>query len=878
MKPPLPINEAERIQTLNSYCVLDTQSEEVFDNLTKLVASICEVPIALISLVDESRQWFKSSVGIKAQETSREVAFCAHAILNPDEILEVTDAQIDPRFSENPLVKENPKIRFYAGAPLVAPNGMALGTLCAIDTKPRKLNDYQKSSLRYLSNTVINQLELQKTLALLRSAELRLQSENIVLQSELQQEVIERYQLEVNSRKILDAAFDAVITVNQDLRLIYFNNEAAFIFGYPLNEQMNSNFYKLILPSDVYENIKNDVAKFLKTHISSYIGKRIEVMARHADGSDIPIEFSLIGIKHQNSYHFNSFIRDLSFKNKSLEEVRFSTMSSSGIEAIAITDVEMRILRVNQAFMDMTGYSPVDVIGSKPHIFESSEHEDDFYSDILNKMNANGSWVGEVWGKRKNGETFPQHLTITRLKDSNDAFVNYSFSFSDISQAKKSTEDILALAFYDPLTKLPNRRLLIDRLKQALETSTRTGLKGAVIFIDLDNFKTLNDTLGHDAGDLFLQNVANRLQTCIRKVDTLARIGGDEFVIILEGLGGLGQIPSKQVALVANKILDAINTPCELIGNKTQISTSLGATLFNNHSESIDELLKQADIAMYQAKKAGRNTYRFFDQNMQKDISSRVTLENALRGAIENNQFELYYQQQIDHNNKPIGAEALIRWNHPTLGIILPGKFIPLAEEVGLIQSIGEWVLDTAFTELKRWEELPHAKNQTISINISATQFQRLDFVESIQALIKSKAIDSSKIKLELTESILLNDINDCVMKTNDLRKFGIEFSLDNFGTGYSSLSCLTQLPLSELKIDQSLTQNINVPSHLDGVTIETILVMAKNLGLRVIAEGVETIEQRSFLERRGCYAFQGFLFGKPLPRNEYDVSIKKRV
>lgn len=875
MKPSIPLNEAERLQTLNSYCVLDTQSEEIFDDLTVLIASICGVPIALISLVDESRQWFKSRVGINASQTPRDIAFCAHAILNPNEILEVSDALIDKRFSDNPLVTGDPKIRFYAGAPLVAPNGLSLGTLCVIDTKPRKLNYHQKFSLVYLSKVVINQLELHRSLALLRSAELRLKSNNIVLESELQQEVMERYHLEVNSRRILDSAFDAVITVNQDLRLTYFNQEAASLFGYSLNEQMNGDIYILILPSDIYKNIKKDITKFLKTQVSSYVGKRIELVARQADGSDIPIEFSLIGLKNQNGYFFNAFIRDLSLKKKSIEEIRFATMSYGSKEAFVITDAEMKILRVNQAFVDITGYSPNEVIGTKPHILHSSEHEDDFYLGILNTIHTEGTWAGEVWDKRKNGETFPQHLIVTGVKDASEDVVNYVFSFSDITESKKAAKDIFDLAFYDPLTSLPNRRFLMDKLRQALSTSARSGLQGALIFIDIDNFKTLNDTLGHDFGDLFLQDVAKRLKASIRKVDTLARLGGDEFVIILEGLGKLGLMPSTQIELVASKILTAIGTTFELNGNIVNISCSIGATLFKNHLNKIEDLLKQADIAMYQAKKAGRNTYRFFDKHMQENISQRATLENALHGAIKNNQFELHYQQQVDSNYRIIGAEALIRFKHPALGNIPPSEFIPLAEEIGLILPIGKWVLETATSDLKRWADLPHLKNQTIAINISALQFHSPDFVEDIQALIKRKDIDPTKLKLELTESIVLSDINDCILKMNALKANGIEFSLDDFGTGYSSLSYLTQLPLSFLKIDQSFVRKLNINSHLDYVIVETILAMAKTLGLTVIAEGVETREQRDFLEKHGCPSFQGYFFGKPLLLKDYEESVK---
>jgi diguanylate cyclase (GGDEF)-like protein/PAS domain S-box-containing protein len=878
MKAPIPANEAARLQTLDNYCVLDTQSEEVFDELTKLAASICGVPIALISLVDESRQWFKSRVGINASETPRDIAFCAHAILRPSELLEVVDAQLDNRFVDNPLVTGDPKIRFYAGAPLVAPNGLSLGTLCVIDTVPRKLNDHQKFALDYLSKVVINQLELHKSLALLRSAELKLKSHNIVLESELQQEVMERYQVEVNSRQVLDAAFDAVITVNQDLRLTYFNYEAAVLFGYSLNEQMNGDIYKLILPSELYKNLKKDIAIFLKNHVSSYVGKRIEILARHADGSNIPIEFSLIGLKHKNGYFFNAFIRDLSTKRKSIEDLRLSNLVYGGQEAIIITDVDMKILRVNQAFIDITGYMPEEVVGTRPHILHSSEHDENFYLGILHAINTGSFWEGEIWDKRKNGETFPQHLIITAVKDSNKVVANYVISFSDITERKKAATDIYNLAFYDPLTNLPNRRFLMDKLLQALETSSRSGLQGALIFIDLDNFKTLNDTLGHDLGDLLLQNVANRLKASIRKVDTVARLGGDEFVIILEGLGELGLIPSTQIELVANKILATISTPYRLSGHTLHITTSIGATLFNNHFEKMDELLKQADIAMYQAKKAGRNTYRFFDPNMQENIRVRATLENALRHAIKNNEFELHYQRQVDGNYQPIGAEALIRWKHPSLGMIPPSEFIPMAEENGLIIPIGQWVLETACSELKRWIDLPYAKNQTIAVNVSAIQFHSPDFVEDVRALIKRTGINADKLKFEMTESLVLNNVNDSIVKMNALKEMGIQFALDDFGTGYSSLSYLSQLPLTFLKIDRSFVQNVIVNRRVDGVIVETIIGMAKSLGLEVIAEGVETIEQRDFLEQHGCPMFQGYLFGKPMAVKDYEATLKQSL
>ncbi|OIQ86764.1 cyclic di-GMP phosphodiesterase Gmr [mine drainage metagenome] len=444
-------------------------------------------------------------------------------------------------------------------------------------------------------------------------------------------------------------------------------------------------------------------------------------------------------------------------------------------------------------------------------------------------------------------------------------------TIQDITQRKIAEDEIRRLAFYDPLTRLPNRRLLMDRLNQALASSARSGRSGALLFIDLDNFKTLNDTLGHDIGDLLLQLVSRRLTACVREGDTVARLGGDEFVVMLEDLGEHALEAAAQTETIGEKILAALNQPYPLGPHNHHSTPSIGATLFKTHELAMDELLKQADIAMYQAKKAGRNTLRFFDPQMQANITARAALEEGLRHALANNQFELHYQLQATHDGWAVGAEALIRWQRPETGLVSPLMFIPLAEETGLILPLGQWVLETACDQIKRWEGSLHTRHLQLAINVSARQFHQVDFVQRVRLAIDRTGIQPDRLKLELTESLVLDDIDETIRRMHALREVGVRFSMDDFGTGYSSLSSLKKLPISQLKIDQSFVRDIT--NDPDGaIIVQTIIAMAINLGMEVIAEGVETEEQRAFLEQHGCPLCQGYLFGKPMPAEQFEA------
>lgn len=553
---------------------------------------------------------------------------------------------------------------------------------------------------------------------------------------------------------------------------------------------------------------------------------------------------------------------------------RIAAIAFESQEGMLVTDANANIIKVNRAFSSITGFSSEEVLGKNPHLLSSGQHSKAFYTELWHSVDSTGAWQGEIWNKRKNGDVYPEHLTITAVKNSNGDTTNYVATLTDITMSKAAAEEIQHLAFYDPLTRLPNRRLLVDRLNQALVASARNGSGGAILFLDLDHFKTLNDTLGHEVGDLLLQQVANRLCACVREGDTVARLGGDEYVVMLEHLNEQTIEAAAQAEVVGEKILSTLNQPYKLADHEYHSTPSIGVALFGNEVQSQEELLKHADIAMYQAKKAGRNTLRFYDPEMQTAIHNRVSLESDLRKALELQQFHLYYQIQVDSMLRPTGAEALIRWIHPQRGLVSPFQFIPLAEETGLILSIGQWVLENACAQVKAWEENIQTRELTLSINVSAKQFRQADFAAQVKNAIHYHGINPRLLKLELTESVLLDNIDETILTMNALKEIGIHFSLDDFGTGYSSLQYLRRLPLNQLKIDQSFVRDILTDSSGQAI-VRTIIAMAESLELDVIAEGVETEQQQQLLLKKGCMNYQGFLFGKPVPIEQFEAALK---
>ena len=567
-----------------------------------------------------------------------------------------------------------------------------------------------------------------------------------------------------------------------------------------------------------------------------------------------------------------TYFRD---SQKVAADTRIAATAFESQEGMIITDGNNLILRANQAASIITGYSIEELLGKNPHLLSSGRHDVHFYTSMWDSINNTGAWKGEIWNRRKNGEIYPEYLTITAVKDSDGIVTNYVGTISDQTKNKEAADKIKQLAYFDALTQLPNRQLLTDRLQQALASSVRSNREGALLFIDLDNFKSLNDTLGHEIGDMLLQQVARRLQSCVREGVTVARFGGDEFVVMLDNLNERALDAAEEVKAVGQKILVSLNQPFQLAMYKHHSTPSIGATLFSEHKNSIDELMKQAEIAMYQAKKEGRNTLRFFDPQMQDTINFRSALEGELRIAIEQQQFQLYYQIQMDNHNHPLGAEALIRWIHPERGAVSPVQFIPLAEETGLIVPIGQWVLETACAQLKLWQQEALTSELVLSVNVSVKQFRQTNFVDQVREAVQRHTIFANLLKLELTESMLLENIDDIIATMTGLKEIGVQIALDDFGTGYSSLQYLKRLPIDQLKIDQSFVRDIAV-DYSDKVIVRTIIAMAYSLNLDVIAEGVETDEQLQFLISTDCLHYQGYFFGKPVPIDQFENELKR--
>ena len=567
-------------------------------------------------------------------------------------------------------------------------------------------------------------------------------------------------------------------------------------------------------------------------------------------------------------------VQDVTEREILAEQGRIANVAFETQEAIIVTDRNANIIRVNRAFEETTGYSQEEALGMNPRILASGRHDKEFYRIMWDAVLTEGRWSGEVWDRRKNGEIYPKWLTITAVKHM-DEVTHFVAVFVDITERKKAEEEIRNLAFYDPLTSLPNRRLLQDQLHRALSQSARSDHFGALMFIDLDHFKDLNDTKGHEYGDKMLVEVARRLGTCVRETDTISRFGGDEFVVLLEGMNVFKEEAVAQAGRIAEKIREALSQPYELSGTIHQSSPSIGIVLFRGVSVGSEELLKQADLAMYQSKEGGRNKVTFFESSMQAVLESRTLLESALRQALSKGELELNYQLQTDESKSLLGAEVLLRWRSAELGMVSPAQFIPMAEQTKLILPIGRWVLENACNQLKRWEAHPVLGQMHLAVNISPVQFHQPDFVRQVKEILRESGADPRRLELELTENLVLEDIDEATRKMAALKEIGVRFSMDDFGTGYSSLQYIKRLPIDLLKIDQSFVRDI-LTDPGDAMMVQTISGMARNFGFGVIAEGVEESAQIPTLVERGCGKFQGYLFSRPLPIGEFEKLVEE--
>jgi len=551
-------------------------------------------------------------------------------------------------------------------------------------------------------------------------------------------------------------------------------------------------------------------------------------------------------------------------KKISLELYRIIFEVSS--DGMFITDAQAKICHVNPAFTRITGFEKNEVLGKNPSILSSGRQDACFYQNMWQNILNAKCWQGEIWNKKKNQEVFPVWQTINAVGQG-DNIEYYISVFSDISKLKEAEQQLWHLAHFDSLTGLANRKLLEKRVKQEISICKRLQHYSALLFLDLDEFKTVNDSLGHKMGDILLTEVAQCLKQELREEDIVSRLGGDEFIILLTNLSADKEKTISHVVIVVDKILDALTRPFFVQQHELRISASIGITLLPNQDSNVEQLLKQADTAMYAAKANGRNGYSFYYPEMQQKADTRLLLKKELHQALADNQFDLLYQPQYDKNRKLLGCEALIRWHHPEKGTISPADFIPVAENNGLIIEIGEQIMAQACQQLIVWQQQGHHVPH-LSINISPRQFVDKYFVEMVSAIVHRSDVNPQQIILEITEGLIVKDIRASIEKMNALKKLGFKFSIDDFGTGYSSLSYLTRLPIDELKIDRSFVCNIE-KNPTDTVIVDTIVAMAKHLHLNLVAEGVETEEQLRFLLNCGCQCFQGYYFCKPVPGNQ---------
>jgi diguanylate cyclase (GGDEF)-like protein/PAS domain S-box-containing protein len=672
---------------------------------------------------------------------------------------------------------------------------------------------------------------------------------------------------ELRYRLLADNCSDMIASLDLDGRYTYVSPAAYSLFGQSESELLGRKATDFAHPEEV--SLLPDIIADILTRP---VVRTLTFRRRCKDGSYRWVESRIQGVRDASGTVTQIVLvaRDISERRRAEEDLLVAATAFETQEGMAVCGADGTILRVNRAFTEITGYTADDVVGEKPSLLKSGRHKPGFYRALWDQLLRTGTWQGEVWNRRKSGEVYPEWLTITAVKDVNGEITHFVGTFTDITQRKASERAVERLAFYDPLTRLPNRRLLRDRLAHALASATRSRRHGAVMFIDLDHFKTINDSLGHDKGDLLLLEAARRLTDCVRKSDTVARLGGDEFVVMLEDLGIDRNEAAAQTRAVAEKILAALRRPYHIGTDDWDSSGSIGATLFQGAADDLDALLKQADLAMYRSKSDGRDVLRFYDPAMEASVRARAAMVAELRHAIETEQFILHFQPQMDSLGRPTGAEALLRWLHPERGLIEPGAFIPLAEETTLILSLGLWILRAACRQLVAWSKRDETAGLTLSVNVSACQFRQSDFVAQVRHILDSSGADPTRLKLELTESTLLDDIADARNKMEAMRAMGLRFSLDDFGTGYSSLSYLKCLPLSQLKIDRSFVSDVHHDPNAAAIA-KTIVFLAKNLGINVIAEGVETEMQRSFLDSNGCNDFQGYLFSRPLPLHEFE-------
>ena len=651
-----------------------------------------------------------------------------------------------------------------------------------------------------------------------------------------------------------------LITRLSDGQLLNVNEGFSRITGYSLNEATDSSTLQL----GIWANPDDRIQMFDQVQQHGSV-RDFRALIRTRDGSLRTCEMSAQPIPIAGDTCMLTIARDITEREQMQEHLKHAaTVFESTAEGVMITDLQQRITAVNRAFTSITGYSEAEALGQSPRLLSSGHHDSAFYAAMWHNLNASGHWQGEIWNKRKNGELYPEWLTISAVRDSDQQITHFVGVFADISSLKHAQANLDHQAHHDPLTGLPNRMLFEARLHAALEDARLDKRMDAVLFIDLDRFKHINDSLGHPVGDQLLKSIATRLKSHLRDIDTVARLGGDEFIILLPGLQ-----QDDDAELVANKLLDCFSLPFQFDEQELFISASIGISRYPDDGDDVATLVKNADAAMYRSKARGRNRVELYTRDLTFQATERMALERELRRAIELEQLQLYYQPKRSlSSNRLIGAEALLRWHHPVFGEIPPDRFIPLAEETGLIISLGDWVLRQACWQMQQWLE-QHAPFGPLSVNLTGVQLRQPHLLARISSLLEDHNLAPALLQLEITESFIMNQAEEALRLLHQLKSLGIQLAIDDFGTGYSSLSYLKRLPVDTLKIDQSFVRGLPGDGN-DVAIVRAIIALGRSMQLTVIAEGVETTAQELFLAAEGCEQIQGFVISRPIPADAF--------
>lgn len=827
---------------------------EIFQHAAKMIGELLEVKIVCLSEIQGEQLNFLA-VYIDGKIYSN-AGSCLLAITPCATVEQSKDIKIYDRvkelFPEATFLQDHNAFA-YCGFPSLDNHGKVVAVTCLLDDKPHDFTNEDQEILRIIGQRIGMEIERKHNL----EAKERISDTLRINEDRLHQAI------RVSGTGIFDQ--------NHCNNSIYCSPELRALFGWSNNELVTAETFA----ASIYSEDRQRVIEAIQ-HAQNPSGNGLLDIAHRILRPNGEVRW--LATRSQTFFETDGkayravrtvgAVRDITEKKLAEQEQRLFATAFQTQEGIIITDANQIIVRVNQAFTNITGYSAQEAIGNRPSMLKSGRHDSLFYRAMHKALRNEGYWQGEIWDRHKDGHVYPKWLTITAVKDSDNETTHYVANFSDITERKAAEDKIQLLAFYDPLTQLPNRTLLIERLEHAIATHGHIQNFGALLFLDLDNFKILNDTQGHRIGDELLIEVGKRLKDCVSEVDTVSRLGGDEFVVLLEELGESDSNAALHASNVAEKIIAVLREPYQLSNLVHYISASIGIVLFNTPEATVASVLASADTAMYQAKKSGKNAYCFFDPSMQHTLERRSILETALRKAIANKELRLLYQPLVDDQGRTIGVEALIRWQHPEQGMIAPMQFIPLAEEMGLILNIGHWVLETACIQLEAWKDRAETRKLSIAVNISAKQFYQTNFVEEVRNLMVQYAIKPLQLKLELTESMVLEDINVAIEKMLELKSLGIVLSMDDFGTGFSSLSYLKQLPFDQIKIDKSFVDGINDNPN-DAFIVETVIILGQRLGMNVVAEGVEDAEQWKLLKSLGCATFQGYYFCKPIPVHE---------